>query len=63
MVAEIGAAALCHTCNIETPEAFENSAAYIQGWLEVLKNDNRLIVMASSKAQKAVDYILNIERN
>lgn len=59
LVAEIGAAALCHTCNIETPEAFENSAAYIQGWLEVLKNDNRLIVMASSKAQKAVDYILN----
>ena len=60
LVAEIGAAALCHTCNIETPEAFENSAAYIQNWLEVLKNDNRLIVQASSKAQKAVDYILNI---
>ena len=59
LVAEIGAAALCHACNIETPDAFENSAAYIQNWLEVLQNDNRLIVQASSKAQKAVDYILN----
>ena len=60
LVAEIGGAALCHACNIETPDAFENSAAYIQNWLEVLQNDNRLIVQASSKAQKAVDYILNI---
>lgn len=58
-MAEIGAAALCHACNIETPDAFENSAAYIQNWLEVLENDNKLIVQASSKAQKAVDYILN----
>lgn len=60
LVAEIGGAALCHACNIETPDAFENSAAYIQNWLEVLRNDNRLIVQASGKAQKAVDYILNI---
>ena len=59
LVAEIGAAALCHACDIETPDAFENSAAYIQNWLQVLQNDNRLIVQASSKAQKAVDYILN----
>lgn len=59
LVAEIGAAALCHACDIETPDAFENSAAYIQNWLEVLQNDNRLIVQASSNAQKAVDYILN----
>ncbi len=60
LVAEIGAAALCHNCNVETPEAFENSAAYIKSWLEALENDERLVFKASSKAEKAVDYILNI---
>lgn len=63
LVAEIGAAALCHNCNVETPDAFENSAAYIKSWLEALENDERLVFKASSKAEKAVDYILNIERN
>lgn len=44
---------------IETSETFTNSAAYIQNWLQVLKNDNKFIVSASGKAQKAVEYILN----
>ena len=59
LVAEIGAAALCHTCGIETKQAFKNSAAYIQSWLKALHNDKRLIVSASGQAQKAVDMILN----
>lgn len=63
LIAEIGAAALCHHCNVETPDAFQNSAAYIQGWLEALENDERLILSASNKAQKAVDFILNINKN
>ena len=44
---------------IETPKTFRNSAAYIQSWLKVLKNDKRMIVSAGGKAQKAVEYILN----
>src|SRR5258706_361842 len=44
---------------IEECEEIVNSAAYIQGWLERLKNDKRFIVYASVQAQKAVDYILN----
>ena len=36
-----------------------NSAAYIQSWLQVLRNDNKFIVSASSKAEKAVNYIMN----
>ena len=63
LIAEIGAAALCHNCNVETPDAFENSAAYIKSWLEALENDERLVLKASGKAEKAVDYILNMERN
>ncbi|MGN9196020.1 zincin-like metallopeptidase domain-containing protein [Blautia massiliensis (ex Liu et al. 2021)] len=43
---------------IETPKTFRNSAAYIQSWLKVLKNDNKFIVSASSKAEKAVNFII-----
>ena len=46
---------------IETTGTFNNSAAYIESWLQVLRNDNKFIVSASSKAEKAVNYILGIE--
>ena len=58
LIAEIGSAALVHHSGLETPSSFTNSAAYIQGWLQALKNDKRFIVSAASKADKAVDYIL-----
>lgn len=59
LVAELGSAIILNQLGIETPQTFKNSAAYIQNWLQVLKNDNKFIVSASSKAQKAVEYILN----
>ena len=34
-------------------------ADYIGSWLEVLKNDNRAIFRAASKASKAADYLLS----
>lgn len=43
---------------IETRKSFRNSAAYIQNWLQVLKNDNKFIVSAAAKAEKAVNYII-----
>ena len=46
---------------IETTKTFRNSAAYIQSWLQVLRSDNKFIVSASSKAEKAVKYILAAE--
>lgn len=58
LVAEIGSASLCNLCGVETPSTFENSAAYIQSWINALKGDKYLIVSASGKAQKAVDFIL-----
>ena len=45
--------------NIETPESFTNSVAYIQSWISQLKKDNKLIVMASAQAEKAIKYIIN----
>ena len=58
LVAEIGSASLMNIIGIETSKSFRNSSAYIQNWLSVLKNDVKFIVSASSKAEKAVDYIL-----
>lgn len=40
----------------------DNSAAYVQGWLEILtsilQDDDRFLVKASTQAQRAADYIL-----
>lgn len=60
LVAEITSAAILHSMGLETPETFQNSAAYIQNWLQVLRNDKKIIVSASGKAEKAAKYILNI---
>ena len=32
--------------------------AYLQGWLEQLRNDRTMIVQAAAQAQKAADFIL-----
>lgn len=58
LVAEIGSASIMNIIGIETSKSFRNSSAYIQNWLSVLKNDVKFIVSASSKAEKAVNYIL-----
>ena len=59
LVAEIGAATLVNHVGLETASSFRNSAAYIQNWLGVLKNDKRFIVSAAGRAEKAVNLILN----
>ena len=61
LVAEIGSATLMNICGIETDRTVTNNVAYIQNWLKVLENDNKFIVSASSKAEKAVKYILGEE--
>jgi antirestriction protein ArdC len=58
LIAEIGSAALVHHVGLETGKSFRNSAAYVQNWLQVLKNDKRFIVSAAGKAEKAVSFIL-----
>ncbi|MDB5009201.1 MAG: hypothetical protein JWP45_3594 [Mucilaginibacter sp.] len=39
----------------------DNSVACIKGWIDKLENDKRFIVYASGPAQKATDYILNVQ--
>ena len=43
--------------------SFDNSAAYLEGWSKALTEDNSLILTAASRAQKAVEYILNGKSN
>ena len=59
LIAEIGAAALVNQAGLETASSFKNSAAYVQNWLKVLRDDKRFIVSAAGKAEKAVNLILN----
>lgn len=58
LVAEIGSAMMLNHLGIETSKTFKQSAGYIASWISVLRNDNKFIVSASSKAEKAVQYIL-----
>lgn len=59
LTAELGSAMIINILGIETEKSFKNSSGYIQDWLQVLKNDNKFIVSASSMAEKAVKYMLN----
>jgi antirestriction protein ArdC len=60
LVAEMGAAFLCGHAGIE-PAVLDNAAAYIQGWLDRLKDDKRLVVQAAGAAQKSADLILGVQ--
>jgi antirestriction protein ArdC len=53
----MGAAFLAGYCGIEN-RTINNSASYLANWLDVLKNDSRMIVVAASQAQKAADFII-----
>ena len=55
LVAEMNAAFCCASLGI-VPTV--RHADYIGSWLEVLREDNRAIVRAASKASKAADYLL-----
>jgi antirestriction protein ArdC len=59
LVAEMGASYLCGVCGIANA-TLENSAAYLQSWMRVLRHDATLLVHAAAQAQKAADYIQNL---
>jgi antirestriction protein ArdC len=60
LVAELGAAFLCADLGL-TPDVREDHASYIASWLEVLKNDKRLVFTAAAHAQRAVDYLHKLQ--
>jgi len=62
LVAEMGSAFLAGHAGF-VDRTIENSAAYLQSWLNSLKNDNKMLIQAAGKAQKAADFILNIQQD
>lgn len=58
LVAEIGSAMILGRLGINSDRAFRNSTAYIQSWLQALKNEIRMIVWAAGKAEATARYIL-----
>lgn len=56
LVAEMGAAFVCTTLNIESTL---RHADYLNSWLQVLKEDNTAIFKAASMASKASDLVLS----
>ena len=56
LIAELGAAFLCAQLGLaSTPRP--DHAAYLQGWLRILKQDTRSLLTAAGKAQAAVDWM------
>ncbi len=60
LVAELGAAFLCADLGIEA-EPREDHAAYLDHWLQVLKDDKRAIFQAAAYAQKAADFLQGLQ--
>ncbi len=60
LVAELGAAFLSADLNI-TPEVRDDHSAYIESWLKVLQIDKRAIFLSAAHAQRAVDFLHNLQ--
>jgi len=56
LIAQMTASFLCGQAGI-FDQVVETSAAYLEGWLKVLRGDQRLVITAAAQAQKAADYI------
>ena len=61
LIAELGAAALCGQCGVESNSSFKNSAAYLEGWTKAIQGNPEMIVSAAGKADKAVEFILGVK--
>lgn len=57
LTAEIFASSMLALAGIN--KTINNNAAYIQNWLEQLRNDENMLIHAAARAQKAVDYVLS----
>lgn len=58
LIAEISSAFICGMVGIDRVEVTENTTAYIDGWLKVLREDKTFILKVASEAQKAANFIL-----
>lgn len=62
LVAELGSAYLGADLGL-APDMQEENAAYIEGWLKVLKEDKRAIFTAAAHAQRAAELLHEYQEN
>ena len=60
LVAELGSAFLCADLGI-TPDIREDHAAYLGHWLKILQDDKRAIFSAAAHAQRAADFLQQLQ--
>lgn len=60
LVAELGSAFLSADLAL-TPEVRDDHAAYIASWITVLQNDKRAIFQAAAHAQRAADFLHDLQ--
>lgn len=57
LVAELASAFVCAEIGLDN-SLIADSASYISGWLDALRRDPKAVVLASTQARRAADYIL-----
>lgn len=60
LVAELSASFLCADLGV-AHDPRDNTATYLESWLQALKNDKRAIITAAAKAQAAADYLHGLQ--
>ena len=61
LIAEIGGCFLANELGLPVSDQ-TNHVAYLQNWLQAMKNDPSFIFKASTQASKAADFILAFSR-
>lgn len=59
LVAEFSSAFLMSEAGLDAPTK-DNTVAYLQSWIRVLRDDKTMLVKAANQAQKVADYIMGV---
>jgi antirestriction protein ArdC len=59
LIAEIGGCYVSSGLDLPLSDDLENHTAYLQSWLEAMKNDVKFIFKASQQASKVANYLLD----
>ena len=59
LVAELGSSFLAGIAHLDLD--IRNSAAYIKGWASALRDNQKWVMWAATRAEKAADHILSID--
>ena len=63
LISELTSSILLNTIGLSTEGCMQNTAAYIYGWMQQLKEDPKLIVSACSHASRAANFILDCSQS